>query len=161
MHTRAKQRSSFSVSFVPANGSGALQALENLILAVDLGTELFDSLGASAHRNNTVILWVADDVANVAMSTIRDWVQAGNEQFKLVVRIYDDSAAKDMFVFDGAVMNALQHSIFTRENQDEQVVGPNDKLTATIKPPLARESSAKLLQIAFGEMQHHIMNGIQ
>jgi hypothetical protein len=146
---------------MPVNGSGMLQPLETLILAVDLGTEVFDQLGNSSHRNNTVILWVADDVNNEAMSTIRIWADMGNQPFKLVVTIYDNSVAKDMFVFEGAVINALQHSIFTRESQDERVLGANNNLTAVVRPPVSRETSAKLLQIAFGEMQHHIMNGIQ
>lgn len=160
---KAKSRSSFTVTFAGAEG---LQPLEAHVLAVDLGTETFDGIGNSSHRTNTVIIWLEDDIKNEAMRAVRAWTDAGNSPFQLVIDIVDADEVKDKFIFEHAVIHALQHSIFTRENHDERVEvldfrGVNKQYTGLIKRPVARETSAKLLQIAFGEMQHHIMDSIQ
>ena len=162
------KRSQFEVSFlthVNDEPLTVLKPLEQFVLAVDLGTEL---LGQEAlqHRTNSVIVWLADDVASVVMSSIRAYADAGNEPFTLMVKVMAEAVVKDIFVFRHASLSALQHSIFTREVQDERVEvfdfrGANKQLTGAIKPPIARELSAKLLQIAFARMEHHIISNLQ
>lgn len=156
---KAKQRGAFSIRVLPVTHSNILKPLERLTVAVDLGTETFDQAGISSHRTNTVILWLADDVDNEAITAVRSWAAAGNEPFTLMVKILDGEAIRDMFIFNGVVISAIQHSIFSKESQDERLEAK--QFSGFLKPPVARETSAKLLQLAFCEMQHHIITNIQ
>lgn len=160
-------RSHFEVSFLDEQDSPlpAFKLLEQHVLAVDLGTELLE-VGNMAHRTNTLIIWLADDWKSAALTAIREHVSKGNQPFKVMVKITDGTLTKDIFVYHGCALSALQHSIFTRENQDERVEvhdfrGITRINTGLIKPPAAREASAKLLQVAFATFEHHIVGIIQ
>lgn len=161
------QRNDFSVTFVDAddNPLRTLCQLEPFVLAVDLGTELLQA-ETLAHRTNTLIIWLADDRDSHVMASIRAYMEAGNESFKVLVKVANGQALKDLFVFQHAKLHALQHSIFTREAQDERIEvydhrGANKLHTGVLKPPIARESSAKLLQVAFASFEHHIIGKTQ
>jgi hypothetical protein len=158
----AVKRTNFTLTF-EAEG---LKDLEQQVLAVDLGTEIFNEVGGTQHRTNTLIVWFADDDANLAMKAVRAWVKNENKQFTLTVKIFAEKDVKDIYVFEHCQLNALQHSIFSIEDQDERLevqLGSHKYIShvGKIKPPVARESSAKLLQIAFAKMDHHITDNIQ
>ena len=158
------KRDAFSVTFT---GAPELTALEPHVLAVDLGTELFNEAGGTDHRTHTLIVWLEDDEANQVMGAIRTWVKKGNSQFTLALKVLkEDGAVKDLYVFEYAMLNAVQHSIFTRESQDERLevqLGGHKYIShvGKIKQPEARELSAKLLQIAFASVDHHITDNMQ
>ena len=160
-------RSSFEVTFLDKQDLqlASLKPAEEFILAVDLGTELLDKADSLSHRTNTLIIWLADDWTSTVLAAIREHVANGNEPFKVMVKITNGRVVKDIFVYSGCALSALQHSIFTRENQDERVelsCAESDNVqTGTIKPPVAREASAKLLQVAFTSFEHHIIGSIQ
>ena len=157
----AKQRSNFTVSFSDIN----LESLRPFILAADIGTETFTAHGSSDHRTSTLILWIADDENNRAIRAIRKHLDSLNPEFEVSVTIHDSAGApKDMFTFSNAILHAMQHSIFTRESQDEPIEildyrGANIQHRGTLKPPASRLASAKLLQIAFSKMTHHLIDG--
>lgn len=159
---KAVHRSNFSVSFLDVNDAPThfLKQLEELVLAVDLGTELL-SQPELAHRTNTLIVWIADDWASTALAAIRKHVKDANPTFKVLVKIHDGSLLKEIFVYNDCMLSALQHSIFTREEQDERIMLIDGTSHSVIKPPTAREASAKLLQIAFTSFEHHIIGSIQ
>lgn len=160
------QRSHFEVSFLDDNDQPIqdLKPIEKFVLAADLGTELLVPEGMS-HRTNTLIIWLADDWSSAAMTAIRTYMAKGNSPFKVMVRVTNGVKIKDIFVYNGCALSALQHSIFSRENQDErfELFGDEDDSvkTGVIKPPIARESSAKLLQVAFASFEHHIVDILQ
>ena len=159
----AKSRLAFNVAF----SNESLKALEPYVLAVDLGTELFQN-GSIGHRTNTVIIWLQDDINNCVNRTVKDHVLAGNEQFQLTVTtIGVTGRTLDMFVCNDAQLNAMQHSIFSREDHSEQVDitkklerGYSERMTGVIRTPASRETSAKLLQVAFSTMEHHVLPDI-
>ena len=167
MRSKPVHRSSFEVTFLDKQDVmlASLKPAEEFILAVDLGTELLDKADSLSHRTNTLIIWLADDWASTSLAAIRKHVADGNESFRVMVKITDGRVVKDIFVYNDCVLSALQHSIFTRENQDERVElndPDSDAVQAgVIKPPAAREASAKLLQIAFASFEHHIIGSIQ
>lgn len=160
------QRSHFEVSFLDEDDDPILdlKPMERFVLAVDLGTELLVTEGTS-HRTNTLIVWLADDWTSAVMSAVRTYMAKGNSPFKLMVRVTNGAKIKDIFVYSNCVLSALQHSIFSKENQDErfELFGDEDDSvkTGVIKPPIARESSAKLLQVAFASFEHHIVDILQ
>lgn len=160
------QRSHFEVSFLDADDDVVLdlRPLCQHVLAVDLGTELLVPNG-TAHRTNTLIIWLADDWANAAMAAIRTYMAKDNLPFKVMVKVTNGAVVKDIYVYHECALHALQHSIFSRENQDErfEMFGDDDDSvkTGVIKPPIARESSAKLLQVAFASFEHHMVGTIQ
>lgn len=170
MIVKAKDRSAFEVKFADQQGSDvdiALRQLEPYVLAVDLGTEVFTPfLDERKHRTNTLILWLSDDEENVAMSTVRSWVSNGNQAFKVVVKLFNGTrwGSTDAFVYTYCTLSALQHSLLTKERQFEDIqLSDNEgvELSGRIIPSGQRERSAKLLQIAFGEFEHHIMGNTQ
>lgn len=170
--TEIISRSAFEVSFVHQHADEQVRLLKPLVqhvIAVDLGTELLEAV--PTHRTNTLIIWIADDSASASMKAIRDYVAAGNDPFRVMVKVLraDGQSGllpKDIFIYQSCSLHALQHSIFTRENHDERIQlfnynGVNVLNTGVIKQPIAREQSAKLLQVAFAGFEHHILDNIQ
>jgi hypothetical protein len=104
--------------------------------------------------------------ASHVIKGIREYTASGNEPFKVLVKVTNGKVLKELFVFQHAKLSALQHSIFTREVQDERLElydfrGSTRINTGLIKQPAARESSAKLLQVAFATFEHHIIGKTQ
>lgn len=160
------QRYQFEVSFVSQDEAplDELKPLEAHILAVDLGTEMLKGFEFE-HRTNTLIIWVEDDWRNETMRAIRQYVDSGNAPFTVIIRVASGTAVKEVYAFKHAQLNALQHSIFTREVQDERLEIYRQKrgdeaelLSGVIKPPTCRQSSAKLLQISFATFESHIID---
>lgn len=164
----AKQRKHFLVSFTSEHPRDLelLQAIEPTVLAVDLGTEVFTpGSKGSGHRTNTVIVWLADDVESKAMTAIRAIIENGNQAFSLSVKLFRAKEVFEIFTFDHCVLTALQHSIFTKEDHSEpfSLKSSDSELsfTGSIAQPSSRECSAKLLQIGFATMNHHIISSLQ
>lgn len=160
------QRSHFEISFLDDDDDPILdlKPMEPFVLAVDLGAEMLVTEGTS-HRTNTLIVWLADDWTSNVMAAIRTYMAKGNCPFKVMVKVTNGSLTKDLFIYRNCMLSALQHSIFTRENHDErfELYGDEDDSVKTglIKPPIARESSAKLLQVVFESFEHHIISELQ
>lgn len=150
-----KPRADFQVDI----SEPVLAPLLEHIIAIDLGTELFDRIGVTAHKSMSVIIWLADDAGSSVLSAIREHVRRGNLPFKLSVK-----SGIDLFVYTGATLSALQHSIFTREDHSERISLMSDKgaeWSGTLHEPASRKHSAKLLQVSFAEVEHHIVSVIQ
>lgn len=156
------QRHQFVISFISHDEAPleTLKPLEARVLAVDLGTEMLRPYDEFEHRTNTLIVWIEDDWQNDAMKAIRQYVSAGNQPFTVMVKIASSSATKEAYIFRHAQLNALQHSIFTREVQDErlELYQVDKAISGVIKPPSCRQASAKLLQISFAAFESHIID---
>ena len=106
------------------------------------------------HKTNSIILWFQDDVNSQVHQTIRSWIARGNEQFKLIVK-----PRGDVYAFSFAQFNAIQHSLFSREDCYQTIKGIEShtrqrdiQFTAVLSPPSNNITAAKLVQIAFSEM---------
>lgn len=164
-----KKRDQYGVSITIDGQDVELAELGLYVTAIDLGTELFQS-GGTTHRTNTIMLWIMDDHESVAISLIRKWVREGNKRFELTVSMLaDNDRVTDCFVFKHAQLNAMQHSLLTTETDDQLIelqAGnanglPVKRYRGYISATPGRKGSTKLLQIAFAEMEHHILDTIQ
>lgn len=153
----AKRKDQFEVMFLDLKGKsiGELNALQEFLLAVDLGTEVI-SEAELIHKTNSIILWFQDDINSQVHQTIRSWIDRGNEQFKLIIK-----PRNDVYAFSFAQFSVIQHSIFSREDCYQTIkgidghhkVGQRDlQFSAVLSPPSNNNSATKLVQIAFSEM---------
>ena len=149
----AKSRDQFEVLFLNMNGIAILEfnSLREFLLAVDLGTEIINNQ-TLIHKTNSIILWFQDDINSIIHQIIRSWVERGNDQFKIIIK-----TGKDVYEFNNAEFNAIQHSLFSREDNYQTLTQVGGiKPSAIISPPINNMAAAKLVQIAFSEMNFYI-----
>ena len=113
--------------------------IENQLSSVDMGAELLSG-NLVEHRTQKIILWLVDTEGGLLMNAIRTIQRYPfNREFNFKVKLNDGfQQCFETYSFLGCRFDAMQHSVLSYEQADENKI----------------KNSMKLLQITFAQMNH-------